>query len=978
MRKPSDLSPRPRRLGDRGRVILIVVAVALLVLLLSARFISGFYVDYLWYKSVDRGDVFWGVLGSKVLLFAMFAAIFIATAFVNLVIADRLAPASFSANMHPVVERFHEIFGRRLRLVRFVFASVVGVLFALPATSHWKDWLLFRNSKSFGIEDAQFQNDIGFYVFRLPFITFALDWFYAAIVFIILLVIVTHVLNGGVLLQPPRPKVRRSTKAHVAVLLALLAIVKAADYWVTRYELTTERRGFVQGATYSVVHAQLPAVMLLVLVALLVAGLFLWTLRSDSWRLPVVASGLWVVIALIGGVIYPAAVQALVVNPNQKEREAIYIERNITATRHALGIGDVAEQTITFGSLNASEVEADVAPLEDVRLLNPAAMVGRFRTDQGQRAGLTIRDLDIDRYVDADGTERQVLVAARELDLGTVANKSWQGKHLISTHGCGLIRASASQVQTSGRPDYEEVELTRPELYFSEDLTGYAIVGTSVKEDTCPEQEDAEVQPYSGDGGIKLDSFVTRIAFALDFFDYNLLGSSAVDDDSRLLWIRSVRDRVEKLAPFLSFDGDPYPVALDGRVVWVVDGYTTSSRYPYAENADTKQLGADSGLDFAFNYVRNSVKAVVDAYDGSVDFYVTAPAAGALPDPIIAAWSSAFPDVFRPMSEMPAGLVDHLRYPEELFRVQTAAYSKYRLSPEVFFDRTGAWSVAQGPSSIPRVAASTVTAATSTEEIDAASEDFATESDSARFVPYYSMFRAPGDEAASFQLLRPFVPFSTDDNRKELQAFMVASSDPDTYGQLRAYVVSDPPDGPLTVVATMESETSISQQITLLDQGNSAVIYGDLQIVPIGDDGLLYLRPLYVQSDAAAQPSFRYMLASYGDNAAYGETIEDALRKLFPGFDADIGDVVGASDGASGDGSTETDGTGDDGDDGDTTTPGTQTTEELLAQAQQLFDEADAALATGGAEGFAEYGEKIAAARALVQQAIEQLQTSGG
>lgn len=966
MRKPSDLAPRPRRLGDRGRVILITIAVALVVLLISARFISGFYVDYLWYKSVGRGDVFWGVLGSKVLLFAMFAIAFIATAAVNLVIADRLAPASFSANMHPVVERFHEIFGRRLRMARFVFASVVGLLFALPATGHWQDWLLFRNSKSFGIKDAQFDNDIGFYVFRLPFITFVLDWFYAATVFIILLVIVTHILNGGVLLQPPRPKVRRATKAHVAVLLALLAILKAADYWVTRYELTTERRGFVQGATYSVVNAQLPAVTLLVLVALLVAGLFLWTLRSDTWRLPVVASGLWVVVALVGGVIYPAAVQALIVNPNQKDREAVYIERNIVATREALDIGNVEEQTITIGTLDATEIEDDVTPLENTRLLNPAAMVGRFRTDQGKRSGLTIRDLDIDRYATDDGSVRQVLVAARELDLNTIANKSWQGKHLISTHGCGLVRASASQVESSGRPDYEEVELSRPELYFSEDLPDYAIVGTTVKEDSCPGQETAT--PYDGEGGIQLDSIVTRVAFALSFFDYNLLGSSAVNDDSRLLWIRSVRDRVEKLAPFLSFDGDPYPVEIDGQVLWVVDGYTTSSRYPYAENADTKQLGADSGLDFAFNYVRNSVKAVVNAYDGSVNFYMVDPAAGGRADPIIAAWASAFPDLLHPMSDMPAGLVDHLRYPEELFRVQTAAYSKYRLAPEVFFDRTGAWSVAQGPSSIPRVSTSSTSTGTTATEVDTASEDFATESDSARFVPYYSMFRAPGDETASFQLLRPFVPFSTDDNRKELQAYMVASSDPATYGQLRAYVVSNPPDGPLTVAATMESETSISREITLLDQGNSSVIYGDLQIVPIGTDGLLYLRPLYVQSDAAAQPSFRYVLASYEDNAAYGETIEEALAKLFPGFQADIGDVIGATP-------VTPDDTGE-----ETTEPDApatdETPEQLLARAQTLFDEADAALAADPAD-FATYGEKMAEARALVAQAMELLNSGG-
>jgi hypothetical protein len=953
MRTPSDLPPRQRRgrLGDRGRVILIGAAVLLVVLLFSVRFLSGFFIDYLWHTSVGRGNVFWGVLTSKLLLFGMFGAAFIGIAVVNLVIADRLAPAAFSANMHPVVERFHEIFGKRLRMARFIFAVVVGLLFALPAMGHWQDWLLFRNSQSFGIKDAQFGNDIGFYIFRLPFLTFVLDWFYAAVIFVILLVIVTHILNGGVIIQPPRPKVRRATKAHVAVLLALLAIVKAADYWVSRYELTTERRGFVQGATYSVVNAQLPAVLLLMLIALLVAGLFLSTLKTDSWRLPVVASALWVVIALLGGVIYPAAIQALVVNPNQKDREAVFIERNITATRQALGIGDVTEQNVTFGNLSASALQKDIAPLQAARLLNPTALVGRFRTDQGQRAGLTIRDLDIDRY-DVNGQKQQVLIAARELDLDTVANKSWQGQHLISTHGCGLIRASASRVETSGRPSYEDLPLTRPELYFSEGLSGYAVVGTSVKEDVCQGQDN--VGAYSGQGGVALDSAFRRVMFALSFFDYNLLGSSAIDDGSRLLWIRNVRERVAKVAPFLSFDGDPYPVALDGNVVWVIDGYTTSARYPYAQNADLSQLGANSGLDFDFNYIRNSVKAVVNAYDGSMAFYVVDEK-----DPIIRAWSSAFPNLFAPRSAMPAGLEDHLRYPEELFRIQTAAYSKYRLSPDVFFDRTGAWSVAQGPSTVPRLTAAAATDASTGSSTQ--SQDFATESSSARFVPYYSMFRAPGDTTTSFQLLRPFVPFSTDDARKDLQAFMVASSDRATYGQLRAYVVSGAPDGPATVAATMESDTSISGQITLLDQGNSSIIYGDLQLVPIAG-GLLYLRPLYVQSDAASQPSYRYMLASYNGRAAYGATLEEVLAKLFPGFSAKVGDVVGTDSSVPTEPDTpvvpETPSTGD-------------TPESLLKQADSLFAEADQALKDSDLTA---YAQKVAAARELVRQALEMLQ----
>ena len=955
MRTPSDLpsSGRTRRLGDRGRIVLITVAVIVVVLLLSARFLSGFYIDYLWHTSVGRGDVFWGQLLAKLTLFALFGAAFIVVAVLNLLIADRLAPLTFSANMHPVVERFHDLFGRRLRLVRILVAVFFGLLFALPATGQWTSWLLFRNSKSFGIEDAQFGNDISFYVFRLPFITFALDWLFAALIFVTLLTLLTHVLNGGVVLQPPRPKVRRGTKAHIAVLLALLAVVKAGDYWVTRYELTTEKRGFVQGATYSVVNAQLPAVVLLAMIALLVAALFLSTLKTDSWRLPVVASALWAVVALVGGVIYPAAVQALVVNPNQKDREALYLERNIEATRQALDIVDVPEEPVTFNTLTAGEIAQDITPLQDTRLLNPSQMIERFRADQGQRAGLTIRDLDIDRY-ELDGREQQVLVAARELDLGTIANKSWQGRHLISTHGCGLTMAPVNRVNTNGRPFYEPVELERPELYFSEALEGYSIVRTTVSQETCPGQDTAAT--YEGEGGIALDSVFKRMAFALDFLDYNLLGSSAVTDESRIFWIRNVRERVEKVAPFLAFDGDPYPVELDGGVVWVVDGYTTSSRYPYAQDANTSQLSSGSGLDFAFNYVRNSVKAVVNAYDGSMQFYIADAS-----DPIVNAWADAFPDLFAPIESMPPSLREHLRYPEDLFRIQTEAYSKYRLDADRFFDRNNfAWSVAQAPSSIPR--AQVQTADPTTDTATAVQADFAEESGSARFIPYYSMLRAPGQDEASFQMIRPFVLFSTDDTRKELSAFMVASSDPENYGQLTAYVMPDSAtDGPATVQAAIDSDPLISAQISLLDEAGSSVLFGDMQLVPIGD-GLLYLRPLYLRSDATQQASFQFMIVVYNGNAVYGTSIQEALAKLFPTFRTDIGDIVGAT-------------TPDDGETPETPV-GEQTIDELLTQAQELFTQADQALAKSPPD-FATYAEKSQQARDLVAQALDLADDAG-
>ncbi|MEJ7800401.1 MAG: UPF0182 family protein, partial [Ilumatobacter sp.] len=528
MRRESDL-PRPR-LSSRisGRGVAIALGMALFGVIVFGRAIAGFYVDALWHGALGRSDVFWGQLGAKALLFGMFFAVFLVIAALNLMIADRTAPTSFPANVHPYVERFHEVFGQRLRLVRYGTALVLAFMLALPAISKWQEWLLFRNSQSFGVNDAQFNVDVGFYVFELPFITFAIDWLFAALVIVLLLTIAAHLLNGGVLFTSSLPTVRPSTKMHIAILLAVLAAVKAADYWFTRYELTNERRGFVQGATYTVVKAQLPAMMLLVLIALLTAVLYLVTIRTDRWRLPLVASGLWMVVLIVGGLVYPAIVQSLVVRPNQEGREAPYIARNVEATRAAMGLDDVVTEAVTFGRLNAAEVEADLPPIRNVRLLNPTQMLSRFSRDRGDVAGLQIADLDVDRYpLDDDGQDEQVLVTARELDLANIPNKSWQGEHLVSTRGCGLVLAPVGRVTSNDRPDYVPVDLDRPELYFSPEMSGYGISRTDVKESPC-----GEAEPYEGESGVEMKGFGRQAAFALAFLDYNVIGSGAINDDS--------------------------------------------------------------------------------------------------------------------------------------------------------------------------------------------------------------------------------------------------------------------------------------------------------------------------------------------------------------------------------------------------------------------------------------------------------------
>ena len=967
MARTSEVSiDRPRRRFS-GRGILIVLGGVFLFVLIFGRAIARFYVDFLWHDALGREDVFWGVISAKATLFAIFFSVFAVIAGLNLWIADRVAPVSFPANVHPYVERFHELFGHRLRLVRYGIALVFALLLALPAVSLWQDWLLFRNAQQFGISDTQFGIDVGFYVFQLPFLSFVLNWLFAALIVVLLLTAAAHILNGGVVFVSPVPVVRQATKAHMAVLLAVLAVVKAGDYWLDRYAITNTERGIVQGATYSVVKAQLPAIMLLILIALLTAGLYLSVVKTGSFRWPLIASALWLIVAIVGGLIYPAVVQALVVNPNQEVREEPYIERNVTATRQALGLTDVDVRTVNFDTLTTDEVESNLAPLENVRLLNPTAMGTRFLVDRGEVAGLTIDDLDVDRYA-LDGDEpEEVLIAARELQLSGVTNKSWQGLHLINTRGCGLVLAPTGRVLENQRPDYRTVELERPELYFSPTLTGYGIANSGSSEREC-----SEPHQYEGTNGVEMNSFTRRAAFALAFLDYNVLGSGAINPDSQMLWVRGINDRLSKIAPFLSYDADPYPVAIDGRAVWVTDAYTTTSRYPYGQRIGDVQRSPRSGLSDSDNYVRNSVKAVVDAYTGEVTLYVVDDE-----DPILRAWRSAFPDLFTSLEEMPEELREHLRYPEDLFRIQTDVYSKYRIAPELFFQRDGnAWSVSQAPGTEPTQltvnAAGPVTAdGTNT----AAENTFATESNTNRFIPYYTMFdtSVAGDERSeNFVMLRPFVPFSTNDERTQLQAYMTASSDPGSYGKLTTYIVEDEngnlPDGPLRVAGNAESTEAISRRISLdnVGGGGSQVRFGDLQLIPVGD-GLIYVRPYYVSvpqnsADVGSVTEYRAVIVSYNDRSVLEPTVGEALARLFPGFRGDLGEEI----------LRPTEPEGNDPDPA-VTDPGVEEVTEgdpadLLNQADALFVEADEALADGD---LGLYQEKIEEARNLIADAVE-------
>lgn len=967
MRNSSDLPPRgPNgpvfRLPtfgkpSRGRILLSVVVGLVLLLIFSARGLSSFYVNLLWFDSVDRSEVYWGVLRSKFELAAIFSVGAFLFLWVNLMLADRVAPLTLpNTPEDQAIIRIREATVKSRGKLRIAVAALIALMLGLPASSQWQEWLMFRHRQAFSVGDPQFKANVGFYVFRLPFAQFVVAWAFGALVLATIVITAFHFINGSIRPQDRVQRVTPQAKVHLSVLVAGGTLLRAASYWLSKYDLTSSERGVVRGALYTDVNAQIPALNLMILVSLAVTALLMWNIRQRGWRLPVLGMGLWVVVAIVVGTVYPAVVQRFVVQPNVSTRELPYIQRNIVATKVAMGLSNVERITTTIENVSAAEVTANDAALRDVRQLDPVQMRDRFALDQGLTSFYTVNDLDVDRYA-VDGRVQQVLVAARELSPSGIPNRTWVSRHLIYTHGCGMIAAPAGLATEDGRPSYIDLKVTKPQVYFGDGLGEYAVVKTSQKEQACPGGNETS---FVGSGGVKFNSLVRKLALAVNFGEFNLFGSSLITEESQILLVRDVRDRVSKIAPFLHLDSDPYPVVVNGSMKWVIDAFTTTNRYPYAETANVSQLSSGSGLNHAFNYVRNSVKAVVDAYSGEVTLYVVDSK-----DPIIKMWKSAFPKLFTDKSKIPAELAAHFRYPEDLFRVQTNMYGRYQFDDAtLFFNRDAAWSVAQAPASAPESSSGGVISPTGAIPVAGVDSINASDSDVERFSPYYSIFHAPNakTDIGVFAMVRPFVPFSADDSRKELRSLMVVSSDPKTYGRMTVYDISTPlPPGPGTVSAEFESDTAISQTITPLDQRGSRVTYGDLQIVPVGK-GIVYLRPMFVQPDGQANQVFvRKVLGSYDGKSVIGDSLTSVIQQLFPGFNMDLGDRVGGTTGVT-----------------TTTLPGTATTvptntgstpSQLLRQAESLFAQADAALAKTPPD-FVTYQQKLQQARALVQQAL--------
>jgi hypothetical protein len=948
--------------ADRRRPLtVIVVIVAVLYLVLTA--LGTLWTDYLWFDSIGYAGVWQRKWGMSIFLGTVGIAVAFLILWLSLRLVDRFSPrwAPFDlSEEEELVERFREWMEPRVRQVRFWVTSFLAVLLGLTAASWRDDVFLFMNDKEFGVVDPIFGLDVGFYVFRLPLWTTMADWLFNALLLATLVVLVSHYFNGGIRFNGRRFTIARGPKTHLSVMLALIALVRAVVYRLDMYELLlTDRGETFFGPGYTDVMARLPAYRLLILVAVLAAVLFIVNIFRQGWILAAVAVGSWIVVAVAASAIYPAIVERFQVNPQRLERETDYLAHNLEFTRAAWGLDEVVVQPFAAADdITAQDIEANQLTMDNLRIWAPSVLPRTYQNFQELRNYYNLGVVDTDRYLN-EGVPTQVMLAVRELEEGNLPRTDWQNQRLIYTHGVGAVANAAAFVEEDGQPRFllrdvppvasvPQLELEQPRVYFGETYEPGrpVIVGTGEEPqeiDFPLEGEGTETNRYDGEAGVSLGSIWQRIAFAFRYRDLNLLISGQIRPESKVLVERNIRHMVEEVAPFLHVDTDPYPVIMDGRILWVLDLYTISSHYPYSQPLTVSavdRLARSSSLRPGVNYMRNSVKAVIDAYDGDVTFYLIDP-----DDPMAQAWSDAFPGLLRPASELPAGLEDHLRYPQDLFRVQGQLYLEYHVTDlGDLFSGNDAWSLPLDPSTISR-GGSIGSEFLNGDRADATGTniDYLKE-----ILPYYLLTSLPGETDLSYLLLQPFTP----KDKRNMASFLVADSTPGRYGRLIDFRMpqGELVDGTEQVGQRIDQDADISQQFTLWDSQGSRVIKGDMLVVPI-EDSILYVQPIYLQAEQGGFPEFRRVIVVYGDQVEWAETVEAALGLVFGGDDGEPAE--------------------------EPTTPDGTTIEQLLDGAASAFDNADDALRAGDLSEYQRWVDEakrlLEEAQALVEGAVEAL-----
>lgn len=883
------LSPRAKRL-------LIGAAVIVVAVILWFQFV-GVYVDFAWYNEISATQVFYTQLWTRVVLFAIAAVLGFAAVFGALLMAYRSRPVFVPTGEVDPLAPYRTLISQHPKTIAFGISGVVGLICGLAAQNSWQTVQLWMHGGNFNSTDPEFGLDVGFYMFRLPVIQMVLGWLFAGTVLAFIAVLVTQYIFSGIRLNAGKHrKVTAQAAFQLSLLVGIFVLVKAVQYWFDRYDLLfSERSGIFTGASYTDVHAVLVAKIILMIIAALCAIGFIVGGFMKSIKLPVIALALLVLSGAVVGGVWPLILQRVVVEPSQITREAPYIERNIEATRAAYGIGEDKVDFVAYDSNKgvvdpadlAVDAGADVsnAPgiVKNARLLDPNLLNATFIQQQQQRNfyGFS-KNLSVDRYAGEDGVMRDYIVAAREIAVGNFGSdqQGWINQHLVYTHGDGFVAAQANTIEdgwpvfevtdlastmpgaeddadgTEGAPAESFLPVEQTRIYYGALAPSYAVVGGGEDKQAREYDTDTTQYTYDGRGGVPVGGLFGRSVFATHYGEANFLFSSEINSDSKILYNRNPRDRVKKAAPFLTTDTRPYPAIVDGRIVWIVDAYTTAKNYPYAEtialsdatdNSVQATRGAAMQPDRQISYIRNSVKAVVDAYDGTVTLYQVAD-----DDPVLEAWKGVFPGLITPESDVSEDLRAHFRYPEDLFEIQRNLIGKYYVSsPQEFYQSSNFWKVPNDPTQ---------------------------ESVQKPQPPYYLEIALPGEEKPQFVLTSAMTWFA----REYISAYVTAGSDPDHYGKLTVQQL--PPQrqtpGPVLVQQLFKSNNDISNYIaTRIAGGNSKVLWGNLLTLPT-DRGLLYVEPLYQESTGSdsAYPQFSQALVWYNGSVGMGPTLAAALK----------------------------------------------------------------------------------------------------
>jgi uncharacterized membrane protein (UPF0182 family) len=936
---------QPKLPNPRGP--LVITAAIVVVALVALVSLSGFYADWLWFRSVEFTSVWKTVLTTKATLFIVSGAVTSLIIILNIIIAFRRRPLYVPVTVEADnLERYR---GQIEPIRRYVTAGLALALFYFAGTAgsqSWTTWLLFRNSTPFGIKDPQFGLDISFFTFRLPFLQVLLGWGISTLILSLIAASIVHYLYGGIRLQVREDRTTVAARVQLSVLLGVIVLLKGGAYWLDRYHLALNDGKLITGLTYTDVNAVLPAKAILTGIAIVCSLLFFANIIRRSWLLPTAGVALMVVSSVLISGVYPGIIQQFQVKPSESSKEAPYIQRNINATRAAYGIDKVTvkDYQATIAT-SAGQLSKDASTISNIRLMDPNVLSATFRQLQQIKPYYTFPDsLDIDRYK-INGVQRDTVVAVRELNVTGNPSRNWINDHLVYTHGFGFVAALGNVRDADGKPSFVVGDLPptkglgtfQPRVYFGENVPDYSIVGgtksSAPAELDYPDDASANGQKnytYAGVGGVPIGSLLNRLVFALKYQEQRIVLSNLINADSKILFERNPRDRVAKVAPWLTLDGDPYPALVDGKILWIIDGYTTSAGYPYSKkttlsSATTDALTTNSTSitaqsNASVNYIRNSVKATVDAFDGTVTLYQWDAS-----DPVLKTWSKAFPNTVKPKSAISPGLLDHIRYPEDLFRVQRDILSSYHVqTASAFYGGQDFWRVPRDPSTFGANASAQP--------------------------PYYLTLQMPGTTTASFSLTTPFVPVG---GRENLSAFASVNSDPGPdYGKIRVLQLPRSTNiaGPSQVTSNFEAKPEVANSLSLLRQGGSDVVLGNLLTLPVGG-GLLYVQPVYVKATAnsAAYPLLQKVLVSFGDQIGFDPTLKGALDQVF-----------GGNSGTTGTPSNTPTNTG---------TPGTKSANlsAALQSAKQALADGQAALAKGD---FTAYGQAQDRLKSAIAAAI--------